>query len=83
MNTINKLLDKAKEMCNRGSDGALAKKIGVSRQSLHVWRQGGKIKDEHLALLIEIAQADERTFIKVREEEADTATERRIWKSML
>ncbi|WCF29244.1 DUF3693 domain-containing protein [Xylella fastidiosa] len=79
----NNLIDKAKKMCFQNSDRALAKKLGVSAQSLHVWRQGGKIKDEYLALLIEMAHADESMFAKIREEEADTATERRIWKSML
>ncbi|MCP8325999.1 DUF3693 domain-containing protein [Xylella fastidiosa] len=79
----NNLIDKAKQMCFQNSDRALAKKLGVSAQSLHVWRQGGKIKDEYLALLIEMAHADESMFAKIREEEADTATERRIWKSML
>ncbi|HHW4669275.1 MAG TPA: DUF3693 domain-containing protein [Xylella fastidiosa subsp. multiplex] len=84
MNTINKLLDKARETCNANSDAKIAKKIKVSRQTMSKWRKDElRITDEHLALLIEIANADETVFAKVREEKAETETERRIWKSML
>ncbi|KFA40080.1 hypothetical protein DF22_003332 [Xylella fastidiosa] len=84
MNTINKLLDKARETCKAKSDAKVAEKIKVSRQTMSKWRKDElRITDEHLALLIEIANADETIFAKVREEKAETATERRIWKSML
>ncbi|ARO68540.1 hypothetical protein B9J09_05410 [Xylella fastidiosa subsp. pauca] len=84
MNTLNKLLDKAREKCSANSDAKVAKTLKVSRQTISKWRKNElRITDEHLALLIEIANADATMFAKVREEKADTTTEQRIWKSML
>lgn len=79
MNTINKLLDTARKACERDSDNAVALSLGVSRNSVSVWRKGGKITDTHLMALIELAHADPALAVKVREEEAGTAAERKAW----
>lgn len=79
MNTINNLLDTARKACLRDSDNALSERIGVTRATVSKWRQGGAITDEHLAKLIEVAQADPALFVRVREEAAGTRAEKALW----
>ncbi|WP_104595188.1 DUF3693 domain-containing protein [Xanthomonas arboricola] len=79
MNTINKLLDTARKTCSRDSDNSVALTLGVSRNSVSVWRKGGKITDAHLMALIDLAQADPALAVKVREEEAGSVVERKAW----
>lgn len=79
MNTLNKLLDSARKICERDSDRAVAQRLKVSANSVFVWRKGGKITDTHLMALIELAQADPALAVKVREEEAGTPAERKAW----
>ncbi|MCM5525549.1 DUF3693 domain-containing protein [Xanthomonas hortorum] len=79
MNTINKLLDTARKACSRDSDNSVALALGVSRNSVSVWRKGGKITDAHLMALIDLAQADPALAVKVREEEAGSVVERKAW----
>lgn len=83
MKTISKLIDDARKACGRDSDMALAEKLGVSRNSVSVWRKGGKITDEHLAALIELSKADPSEAIKVRAEQASSKAEIRLWNHML
>lgn len=40
MSAVNKLLDKYRAACSAASDSALAGRLGVSRQSVHQWRNG-------------------------------------------
>ena len=59
MNTVNNLLDKAREVCP--SDNVIAGKIKVSRSAVSKWRHGGKIEAPQLARLtiycvVEVAQ---------------------------
>lgn len=42
---INKLLDKAKEVCKAKNDSEFARAIGVSRQAVSTWRQGNAYPD--------------------------------------
>ncbi|MEA9759803.1 DUF3693 domain-containing protein [Xanthomonas campestris pv. raphani] len=79
MRTIDKLLDNARKMCDRDSDRAIAQRMKVSANSISVWRKGGRITDEHLALLIHIAQADPALAVLVRQEAAETPEEKRLW----
>jgi transcriptional regulator with XRE-family HTH domain len=80
MNTLNKLLDTARKMCDRDSDAALAEKLGVSRTTLMQWRRGERrITDEHLAALVAVGQADPALAVKVRQEGAETKAERALW----
>lgn len=79
MDTINKLLDTARKACSRDSDNSVALSLGVSRNSVSVWRKGGKITDAHLMALIDLAQADPALAVKVREEEAGSVVERKAW----
>ncbi|MFA8564847.1 DUF3693 domain-containing protein [Xanthomonas campestris pv. campestris] len=82
MDTINKLLDTARKACLRDSDNSVALSLGVSRNSVSVWRKGGKITDAHLMALIDLAQADPALAVKVREEEAGSAVERKAWSAL-
>ncbi|WP_241236558.1 DUF3693 domain-containing protein [Xanthomonas vesicatoria] len=79
MNTVNKLLDAARKVCDRDSDRAVAQRMKVSANSVFVWRKGGKITDAHLMALIDLAQADPALAVKVREEEAGSVVERKAW----
>lgn len=48
------------------------------------WRRGTvRITDDHLIALIELAQADEATLLKVRQEMAGTPSARKHWGSLL
>ncbi|KAB7763914.1 DUF3693 domain-containing protein [Xanthomonas maliensis] len=82
MDTINKLLDNARKTCIRDSDRAIAQTLGVTAQSVSVWRKGGKITDAHLMALIALAQADPALAVKVREEEASSPVERKAWSAL-
>ncbi|MCC8619267.1 DUF3693 domain-containing protein [Xanthomonas vesicatoria] len=82
MDTINKLLDTARKACERDSDNSVALSLGVSRNSVSVWRKGGKITDAHLMALIELAQADPALAVKVRQEEAASPAEQKAWSAL-
>jgi len=85
MNALNKLLDKAKEVCGRDSDAAVAERLHVSRNSVSVWRRGGKITDEHLEALVAIVQSagvDPAVMLDVRTEQASTPAGRRAWATL-
>ncbi|MGS0509248.1 DUF3693 domain-containing protein [Xanthomonas oryzae pv. oryzicola] len=82
MNTLNKLLDAARKVCERDSDRAVAQRMKVSANSVFVWRKGGKITDTHLMALIELAQADPALAVKVRQEEAASPAERKAWSAL-
>ncbi|MBZ3515856.1 hypothetical protein IPQ68_21845 [Xanthomonas perforans] len=82
MDTINKLLDTARKACSRDSDNSVALSLGVSRNSVSVWRKGGKITDTHLMALIELAQADPALAVKVRQEEAASPAEKKAWSAL-
>lgn len=82
MDTINKLLDTARKACKRDSDNSVALSLGVSRNSVSVWRKGGKITDTHLMALIELAQADPALAVKVRQEEAASPAEKKAWSAL-
>lgn len=79
MNTLNKVLDKARETCSLPSDNALSKRLGITRSSVSVWRKGGKITDEHLEALVHLAKLDPAVMIQVREEQASTPAGRKAW----
>ncbi|WP_134812656.1 DUF3693 domain-containing protein [Xanthomonas axonopodis pv. vasculorum] len=82
MDTINELLDTARKACKRDSDNSVALSLGVSRNSVSVWRKGGKITDTHLMALIELAQADPALAVKVRQEEAASPAEKKAWSAL-
>lgn len=79
MQTLNKLLDTARKVCERDSDRAVAQALEVTAQTVSVWRQRGKITDEHLAALISLAQADPALAVLVRQEAAVTPAEKKLW----
>lgn len=77
MSTLNKLLDKAREMCV--SDADVARRLGLSRSAVSVWRQGGKITPAHLARLIEFTQQDPALAVQVLQEQDAEPAEVRLW----
>ncbi|HWK52872.1 MAG TPA: DUF3693 domain-containing protein [Hyphomicrobiales bacterium] len=82
MNTLNKLLDKARKMCERDSDNALAIQIGVTRATVSKWRKGGNIAPEQLARLIDLAQADPAIAVLVMQEQEAGPAEHRMWSAV-
>lgn len=82
MTTLNKLLDKARELRSIPSDMALSEKLGVSRSAVSLWRKGGVIGEKHLTALITLADADPASAIEVMAEQATTKQERAVWGSL-
>lgn len=83
MNAKNKLLDKAKKMCNPQTDMALAARIGVTRSAVSVWRKGGTITAQHLETLATVAGLDGQAVIEVMLEQASNAEARAVWRPVL
>ncbi|MFA1288201.1 DUF3693 domain-containing protein [Xanthomonas axonopodis pv. nakataecorchori] len=79
MDTLNKLIDKARKACDRDSDNCLALTLGLQRATVSKWRHGGKIADANLMALIDLAQADPALAVKIREEESESVVERKAW----
>jgi len=79
MNTLNKLVDTARKMCERDSDNCLAETLGLKRAAVSKWRHGGKISAEELAKLIALAQVDPGIAVLVLGEQADDATAAKLW----
>lgn len=77
MNTVNKLLDKAREVCS--SDSEIARKLNVTRSAVSKWRHGGKIEPAHLAKLLTLTQQDPAIAVQVMAEQEATPEERRMW----
>lgn len=77
MNTLNKVLDKAREVCV--SDAAIARRLKVTPSAVSLWRSGGKIKPEHLAILLDLAHQDPALAVQVMAEQEATPEERRMW----
>lgn len=79
MDTLNNLLDNARNLCSPSTDAALAVKLGVSKSAVSLWRKGGQITEKHLTALIEFAKADARLAVVVLAEQATTKQERSVW----
>lgn len=77
MTTLNKLLDKAQEVCI--TDMAIAARLGISRSAVSKWRKGGQITPEHLAKLIEIARADAAIGLTILAEQDAKGAGGRVW----
>lgn len=77
MTTLNKLLDKAQEVCS--TDMAIAARLGISRSAVSKWRKGGQITPEHLAKLIEIAKADAAMGLMILAEQDAKGAGGRVW----
>ena len=77
VNTLNKVLDKARVLC--GSDAGIARRLKVTPSAVSLWRSGGKIKPEHLAVLLDFAQQDPALAVQVMAEQDASPEERRMW----
>ena len=80
MNTLNKLLDKAAEVC--GSDLATAAKLRITRSAVSKWRHGGKITPAQLAKLLELTQQDPAIAVQVMQEQDADPAEHRLWSAL-
>ena len=80
MNTLNKLLDNARQVCL--SDMATAEQLGVTRSAVSKWRHGGKIEPQHLAKLIQLTQQDPALAVQVLAEQDATPAERKLWSGL-
>lgn len=83
MRSIDLLLDKAREKCERPSDRALAEKLRVTASAVSKWRKGGVITEMHATALAAIAGMDGEIVVRVMEEQAETPAQRRVWRSVL
>ncbi|HEL5042558.1 TPA: DUF3693 domain-containing protein [Stenotrophomonas maltophilia] len=83
MRSIDLLLDKAREKCERPSDRALAEKMRVTASAVSKWRKGGVITEMHATALAAIAGLDGEIVVRVMEEQAETPAQRRVWRSVL
>lgn len=83
MRSIDLLLDKAREKCERPSDRALAEKLRVTASAVSKWRKGGVITEMHATALAAIAGLDGEIVVRVMEEQAETPAQRRVWRSVL
>ncbi|WP_099552221.1 DUF3693 domain-containing protein [Stenotrophomonas maltophilia] len=83
MRSIDLLLDKAREKCERPSDRALAEKMRVTASAVSKWRKGGVITETHASALAAIAGMDGEIVVRVMEEQAETPAQRRVWRSVL
>ncbi|MCC5067062.1 helix-turn-helix domain-containing protein [Xanthomonas campestris] len=79
MDEKNKLLDKARVSCKCESDGALARRMGVTRAAVSSWRHGQRMDDKNLAALLELAGEHPRVAIFIKNEDAETAAEKAVW----
>ena len=83
MQTLNKVLDMARQTCDRDSDRALAQALKVTATTIVGWRNGTRrITDEHLMAAIERAQADPALAVLVRQEMAETKAEQKAWSAL-
>lgn len=83
MRSIDLLLDKAREKCERPSDRALAEKMRVTASAVSKWRKGGVITETHASALAAIAGMDGEIVVRVMEEQAETPAQRKVWRSVL
>lgn len=80
---INQLLDKAKECRSHASDAALAANLGVTRQSLHAWRQGtAHPSEEHVARLAGMCGFDPGEWLVKIKTETATGEALAAWKAL-
>lgn len=79
MTKLTSLLNAAAARCEPPNDSALAHAIGVSKSAVSLWRKGGKVSTQHLARLIERAQADPSIAAEVLAEMAEERPERTVW----
>lgn len=80
MDAINKLLDRAKEVCSLKTDTALAARLGVSRQLLSNWRKANDpIADDRIVQLARVAKEDPGTWLVAIHAELAQGETARTW----
>ena len=82
MDTLRDLVDKAIEHCSPSSGAELARRMGLSRSSVSLWRQGKHIEPKHLTALIHIAKVDATVATKVLQEQSNSRSEREVWTTL-
>ena len=80
MNAVDRLLDKARGVCSRPSDAALAERIGVSRQVVSTWRKGtAPVPDERIAQLAALIHEDAAEWMVQIRAEQSTGPAAKAW----
>ncbi len=82
MTTLTRLLDLARSHRHLSSDAAIAVAVGVKRQSVFRWRNGGAIEADPLAALIALTNEPESVAVAVQIEQAKSARERAMWQRL-
>ncbi|WP_052756146.1 DUF3693 domain-containing protein [Lysobacter capsici] len=83
MTALQQLLEQAIGKCSPSNGTELAKRVGVTRAAVSMWKQGGVITEKHLAALIDVAGVDASVGVEVLAEQATTKPERAMWTSLL
>ena len=82
MPEINRLLDAAKARVEPHSDAEVARRLGVSKAALSLWRSGGVITEKNLAELVALAGSDATSAVVVLREQAQTDAQAQVWGSL-
>lgn len=84
MNTVERLLERAKEMAHIQSDYALAKTIQVERATISGYRRGNKPDTYAIFRLAELAQVNKDAAIaQIEAERARTEAQKTYWQSLV
>ncbi len=85
MNTVHRLLDRAKEVAHIPSDYRLAQVIEVERATISSYRHGRSIPDTYaIYRLAELAQVNKEAAIaQIESERARTEAQRKYWQSLV
>ena len=83
MNCVNKLLDKAREVCALASDHALADRVGVSRQQVSQWRKGhNPMSDDRVTQIARLAHEDPGPWLVAVRAEQSHGDAARAWSTL-
>lgn len=85
MNTVQKLLDRAKQVSHIPSDYALAKSMELERATISGYRTGRTKPDTYaIYRLAELAHVDKDAAVaQVEAERAKTEAQRKYWQSLV
>jgi transcriptional regulator with XRE-family HTH domain len=79
MTALERVLNAAKGRCDPANDSELARRLGVSRSLVSLWRRGEPISEKQLAAVVDLAMMDAGMAVEVLKEQAQTDAQRVIW----
>lgn len=84
MRNVERLLDRARELCNPPTDYELARRMGIAKQTIsRVRTQGGNVDNYAAFRLAGILGMDPATVISYIEEDRATLHRKEFWRSQL